>query len=231
MLNFYNYIVKIFLPYRQGKIIKAKELLEKLETLPLESRGSFSAAVLTLSKLGAAEAVSKMIIDSDFAVRVNALKAIRKHLLDNFEKDVIGMLLDKEAEVRVAAAKTLSAFGNQKHYELIKTFHIQNIETQGLTIETFVNYSDIYDSYEYMMSQVLSNNEKVQESVDNWFAKAFKHDILLPWIIEAYEKNSFEVKREFEKRFADFLTRLFGDKRYGYRFKLAYVVEKEESDY
>jgi hypothetical protein len=207
-----------------------KELLDKLNTLPIESRGSFSAAVLTLSKLGAVEAVSKMVSDSDFAVRVNALRAIRKHLLDNFEKDIVGMLLDKEPEVRVAAVKTLSAFGNTKHYDLVRAFHEQNIDTQGLTIDSFTNYSDIYDSYEFMIEQILSNNFKVQEAVSQWFIKAFKHDILLPWIIKAYENSSFEVRRTFERSFAPFLQRLFGDPKYGYRFKLVYIMEEENSD-
>ncbi|MCV6609053.1 MAG: HEAT repeat domain-containing protein [Campylobacterales bacterium] len=199
--------------------------------MPLESRGSFSAAVLTLPKLGAAEAINYMIKDSDFAVRINALKAIRKHLIDNFEKDVVGMLLDKEAEVRVAAVKTLSAFGNTKHYELIKTFHLQNEATQPLTIESFVNYSDIYDSYEFMMGQILSSNRKILDTVSEWFVKAFKHDILIPWIIEAYDKSPHHVKRAFEISFAPFLQRLFGDPKYGYRFKLIYILEKENGDY
>lgn len=199
--------------------------------MPIESRGSFSAAVLTLSKLGAAEAINYMIKDSDFAVRINALKAIRKHKIENFEKDVIGMLLDKESEVRVAAVKTLAAFGNTKHYELIKTFHVQNVATQPLTIDSFVNYSDIYDSYEFMLSQILNENEKIRTAVSEWFAKAFKHDILLEWIINAYDNSPFEIKRAFEISFAPFLPRLFGDKKYGYRFKLAYIAEETNSDY
>lgn len=211
--------------------MNAQELLEKLSTMPEESRGSFSAAILTLSKLGAAEAAHTMLRDNNFAVRINALKAIRKHNLDTYEKEIISLLLDNDTEVRLAAVKTLSSFGNAKHFELIKTFFIQNPESQGLLADIFINFSDIYDSYELMMGQILSPHEKVRESVGDWFAKAFNHDILLPWILQAYNNSSFNIKRAFEITFAPFLPKLFGDKKHGYRFKLVYVLEKVGNDF
>ena len=204
--------------------MNVEEFLKQLNKLPEEGRGSFSTGVLDLTKLAAAEAVPAMINDANFAVKINAIKAIRKYQLDLYEKELIQSLLDDAFEVKVAAIKTLASFGNIKHYPLIKTFYLEQPQARPLLIDAFINYSDTYEVYEFILGELTEEDEKIREAVVNWFTKAFGHHILLPWIVKAYHNAPFPVQRAFERHFADQLPALFQDERYGYRFKVAYLT-------
>lgn len=206
--------------------MNAEEFLKQLGKLAEENRGSFSAGVLDLTKLAAAEAVRVMIGDANFAVKINAIKAVRKYQLDLYEKELIQTLLDDAFEVKVAAIKTLASFGNIKHYPLIRTFYQEQPQARPLLIDSFVNYSDTYEVYEFVLGELVSDDEKIREAVVNWFTKAFGHDILLPWIVKAYHNAPFPVRRAFERSFTGQLPALFNDELHGYRFKVAYLTGK-----
>ncbi len=204
----------------------AKEFLGQLNALPTEARAAYSATVLTLSKLSAAEAIEPMLGDLDFAVRINAIKAVRKHGLDIFEKRLIELLLDKEPEVQVAAAKTLCSFGKSEHFKLIRAFYGEYPHLRSLVIDSFVNFSDTYEAHAFIFMQLDSTDERIRASAQEWFEKAFDRDILLPWIADAYEEAPLSLQFHFERHFAHRLDRLFEHPRLGYRFKLAWLARK-----
>lgn len=205
--------------------MKPEEFLSKLNKLPEDSRGSFSTAVLSLSKVGAAEAVRSMLSDPNFAVKVNAIKAIRKYQLTIYERELMQSLLDESHEVRVAAIKTIASFGNFAHYKLLRAFYDEHPETRTLIIDSFSNYSDHEEVYPFVLSQITSPNQKVQDVVVEWFEKAFGHSILIPWIANAYMKVPFPAKRAFEKFFSKQLPALFYDERMAYRLKLCHLIQ------
>jgi len=196
--------------------------------LPKDERIELSKKLTGFSKLAAAEACIKMLKDKEDLVRINALKAIRHHALDNFEKDIIAMLTAPSEQVRISAIKTLASFGKNEHFALVKTYYEENEPAKEAIIESFVNYSDFYPAYEFMLSQLESKSQKIQKACIDWFSKAFKRDILVPWIVESYKNSPFKIKRLFERKFYKHLPKLFFDKVYGYRFKLAFLVELGE---
>ena len=210
--------------------MKPEEFLSKLNKLPEESRGSFSTAVLSLSKVGAAEAVRSMLADPNFAVKVNAIKAIRKYQLSLYEKELMQALLDQSYEVKIAAIKTIASFGNFAHYKLLRAFYDEDPSARPLIIDSFSNYSDHEEVYPFVLSQIVSTSEKVQEVVVEWFDKAFSHSILLPWIINAYIQVPFPAKRRFETSFIKHLPALFYDERVAYRFKLCHLIETRKHE-
>ena len=204
----------------------AKAFLDQLTKLPTESRAAFSATALGLSKLSAAEAVGPMLADPDFAVKINAIKTIRKHALDLYEKPLIELLLDRESEVQVAAAKTLCSFGKSEHFKLIRAFYGEYPHLRGLIIDSFVNFSDTYDAHAFMFSQLDSPVEKIAQSATEWFEKAMEREILIPWVVESYEESPPSLRFVFEQRFAHRLPLLFDHPRYGYRFKLIFLASQ-----
>jgi hypothetical protein len=206
--------------------MKPEDFLSKLNKLPHEARSSFSATVLSLSKIAAAEAIRSMLNDRNFAVKVNAIKAIRKNQLTIYERELLQLLMDDSIEVKIAAIKTLASFGDFKHFKLIKTFYLEQESGRPLLIESFSNYSDQESVYPFVLSQILDPHEKVRKEVIDWFNKAFKHNILLPWIINAYQNVDFNIKRTFENIFADDLPKLFNDPELGNRFKLSYIISR-----
>ncbi|MDQ1338914.1 MAG: hypothetical protein QG567_63 [Campylobacterota bacterium] len=206
--------------------MKPEEFLTKLNKLPEESRGSFSTIVLSLSKIAAAEAIRSMLKDNNFAVRVNAIKAIRKHQLKIYEKELMQSLLEDSFEIKIAAIKTIASFGDFKHYKLLKAFYDENQQAKSVILDSFSNYSDNEEVYYFILSQITSKDEKVIQIVKEWFKKAFEHDVLLPWIINAYISVPFEAKRVFEKTFLEYLPKLFYDNRVSYRLKLNYLLKK-----
>lgn len=210
--------------------MKPEEFLSKLNKLPEESRGSFSTAVLSLSKVGAAEAVRSMLGDPNFAVKVNAVKAIRKYQLTIYEKELMQALLDDSYEVKIAAIKTIASFGNFMHYKLLRAFYEEHHDARALIIDSFSNYSDHEEVYPFVLSQIVSPSDKVRGVVIDWFEKAFAHSILLPWIIKAYLEVPFAAKRQFEKSFIGHLPTLFYDERVGYRFKLCHLIESRKNE-
>ena len=210
--------------------MNSDEFLDKLRKLPDSTRGSFSVAVLNLPKVGAAQAIIPMLKDSNFAVKVNALKAIRKHKLDIFEKDILKLLIDEFTEVRIAAIKTLASFGNIKHFKLVKAFYEENQELKPLIVDSFANYSDSEEVYSFMLSQITNENNKIKKSAIEWFEKAFAHQILLPWIANSYHDADFKTKRFFENFFAKELPKLFYDERISYRLKLCYLKARSNNE-
>jgi len=90
--------------------------------------------------------------------------------------------------------------------------------------DAFFNYSDSYEVYEFMIRNIADDDEKVREVAAEWFTKAFGHDTLLPWLAKAYASAPFAVRRRFENLFHPFLPRLFHDRTYGYRFRLAWLT-------
>jgi hypothetical protein len=205
----------------------AKEFLKQLHGLPTESRAAYSATVLTLSKLSAAEAVEAMLGDVDFAVRINAIKAIRKHTLDLYEKQLIELLLDKEREVQVAAAKTLCSFGKPEHFKLIRAFFEEYPHVRALLIDSFVNFSDTYEAHSFIFSQLDCTDERIAQTAQEWFDKALDRDILLPWVADVYEEAPLALRFSFEKLFGHKLDRLFDHPRLGYRFKLVSLAQRQ----
>jgi hypothetical protein len=210
--------------------MNSDEFLEKLRKLPDNTRGSFSVAVLNLPKVGAAQAIIPMLKDSNFAVKINALKAIRKHKLDIFEQEILKLLVDEMVEVRVAAIKTLASFGNTKHFKLIKAFYEENKNLRHLIIDSFTNYSDSEEAYSFMLSQITQENDKIRNSAIEWFEKAFNHQILLPWIADSYYNANFKTKRFFENFFTKELPKLFYDERISYRLKLCYLKGRDNNE-
>lgn len=210
--------------------MKPEEFLSKLNKLPEETRGSFSTAVLSLSKVGAAEAVRSMLGDPNFAVKVNAIKAIRKYKLTIYEKELMHSLLDESHEVKIAAIKTIASFGNFAHYKLLRAFYDEHPDARALVIESFSNYSDHEEVYPFVLSQIVSPSQKISDVVVDWFDKAFTHSILLPWIVNAYLQVPFPAKRKFEKQFIQRLPTLFYDDRVSYRFKLCHLIESRKHE-
>jgi len=210
--------------------MKPEEFLSKLNKLPEESRGSFSTAVLSLSKVGAAEAVRSMLNDANFAVKVNAIKAIRKYQLTLYERELMQALLDNAYEVKIAAIKTIASFGNFSHYKLLRAFYEEHSDARALIIDSFSNYSDHEEVYPFVLSQIVSSNQKIRDVVIDWFNKAFEHQILIPWIANAYQRVPFEIKRAFEKCFSKQLPSLFYDDRIGYRLKLCYLIQSRNNE-
>jgi len=211
--------------------MNSDEFLDKLRKLPDSTKGSFSVAVLNLPKVGAAQAVIPMLKDSNFAVKVNALKAIRKHKLDVFKKDILKLLVDTIVEVRVAAIKTLASFGDIHYFELVKAFYNENKNLRPVIIDSFSSYSDYEKVYPFMLSQIVEENEKIKNSAIEWFEKAFEHQILLPWIVDSYVGADFKTKRFFEKIFAKELPKLFYDERISYRIKLCYLKARSNNEF
>lgn len=204
----------------------SKEFLDQMAKLPKENRANFSRQILDLTKLSVAEVAPKLIKEKDIFIKINALKAIRKHGLDLLEKDILALLLDKDEEVRTSAIKTIASFGKKEHFNLVKSFYTENKHLRPRLIDSFLNYSDFYYSYEFMMNELLSDDENVRKSSLEWFSKALSRDILLPWIQESYANASFEAKRAFELAFDDDLPKLFLDPKFGYRFKLSYLDKR-----
>ncbi|MGE4295766.1 MAG: HEAT repeat domain-containing protein [Campylobacterales bacterium] len=206
--------------------MNAKQFLERLWALSDDAKGPFSATVMKLPKLAAAEAIAVMLNDSDFGVRINAIKAIRKFELDLFEKELIKLLIDPEDEVRVAAVRTLCSFGKTEHFRLVRAFYDEYAALRPLIIDSFVNFSDTYEAHAFIFSQLDSTNEKIRESALEWFEKAFDHDIFLPWIATLYDEAPFTLRRVFEESFAHRLKLLFSDPKHGYRFKLIWLAKR-----
>ncbi|MGP1561422.1 MAG: HEAT repeat domain-containing protein [Helicobacteraceae bacterium] len=205
----------------------AKEFLDKMSALPSSGRISFSKNITDLTKLAVVEAAAGLLKFKEEPVRINALKAIRQHGLDNFEKEIIAMLVDNSAEVKLSAIKTLASFGKREHFALVKTYYAENRAAQEAMIDVFVNYSDYYPAYEFMLGELTSPLPKVKQAAADWFRKAFKRDILLPWILESYKNSPFSAKRLFETEFNAFLPKIFGDETYGYRLKLAFITGRQ----
>lgn len=203
--------------------MNAKEFLKRLNSLTIEARAPFSGTVLNLSKLSCAEAVQPMLSDSDFGVRINALKAIRKHTLDIYEKEIISLLIDPSEEVKIAAIRTLASFGKANHYRLIKAFYDEFVHLRPMIVDSFVNYSDMFEAHKLMFELIDSSNEKLKKSAYEWFKKALTKDIFAPWIVQLYEDAPFTLRWSFEEQFASDLMLLFDDKNNGYRFKLVYL--------
>ena len=124
----------------------------------------------------AREIVPTLLKDADFAVTVNGLKAIRQHRLEGFEKELIQLLLDDSSEVKVAAIRTLASFGDPRHYQLVRTFFEENPGARSLIIDSFVNYSDTFETYPFMMQKLTDADEKVRQAAETWYEKAFRHD-------------------------------------------------------
>ncbi|GHS85872.1 hypothetical protein FACS1894103_7300 [Campylobacterota bacterium] len=204
----------------------ADEFLNQLKSVSAQTRSAFSAGVLSLPKLAAAAAIPVMLKDSDFGVKVNALKAIRKFELDIYEKELIRMLLDSEDEVRVAALKSLCSFGKKEHFKLAKTFYEENSSLRYLLIDSFVNFSDLYEAHSFIFNQLDSTNAKIRENAVEWYEKAFDRDIFLPWIEAIYDEAAWSLKMIFEEQFAHRLKLLFNNAKYGYRFKLIYLAKR-----
>jgi len=205
--------------------MKPEEFLSKLNKLPDASQGSFSTAVLSLSKLGAAEIVPQMLKNPNFAVKVNALKAIRKYQLTIYEREIMQCLLDESLEVKIAAIKTLASFGNFDHFPLVRAFFDEEPRVRASIVDSFSNYSDRPEIYPFIFRQLSSTDAKVQETAQEWFDKALKHTVLHPWILQAYKAGDFPSRRIFEKLFTPQLPVLFNDPEVGYRLKLCYLVE------
>lgn len=204
--------------------MNAEEFLKRLNSITIEARAPFSGTVLNLSKLSCAEAVKPMLNDSDFGVRINALKAIRKYELDIYEKEIIALLIDQSQEVQVAAIKTLSSFGKSEHFKLVKAFYDENTHLRAMIVDSFVNYSDLFDAHKLMFELIDSGNERLRKSAIDWFSKALTKEIFSSWIIKLYEDAPFTLRWSFEERFALDLKPLFDDKTHGYRFKLIYLA-------
>jgi hypothetical protein len=209
--------------------MKPEDFLSKLNKLPEEARASFSASILSLSKVAAAEAIRPMLHDANFGVKINAIKAIRKNQLNIYERELLQLLIDDSFEVKIATIKTLASFGDFKHFKLIKTFYLEQTTSRHLIIDSFTNYSDQEDVYPFILAQILDPHEKVRQEAIAWFSKAFKHNILLPWILSAYKEVDFNLKRTFENIFADDLPKLFHDTDVGNRFKLSYIISRRSS--
>lgn len=205
--------------------MNAKEFLHRLNSLPIESRASFSATVISLGSLAAAEAVQSMLKDSDFGVKINALKAIRTHKLHIYEKEIIALLIDPVDEVKVAAIRTLASFGNANHFRLIRAFFDEYAHLKALIIDSFVNFSDMFEAHKFMFMLLDSSNDKIKTSAVEWFQKALKQQVFVEWIATLYDEAPFTLREAFEKQFARDLKLLFDDKRHGYRFKLIYLKE------
>ena len=117
---------------KKGSLIKPVEFLTKLNKLPQDARGSFSTAVLTLSKVASAEVIRVMLKDENFAVKINAIKAIRKHNLTVYETHLMKLLLDESFEVKIASIRTLASFGDARHYKLLQAFYMENEKARHL---------------------------------------------------------------------------------------------------
>ncbi|MDR3347362.1 MAG: hypothetical protein LBN32_01975 [Helicobacteraceae bacterium] len=205
----------------------AGEFLSQLNAISNASRGVFSGGVLRLSKLSAAEAIGAMLKYDDFAVKINAIKAIRKFELDLYEKELIKLLIDNSEDVRVAALKSLCSFGKKEHFKLAKAFYNENVPLRYMIIDSFVNFSDQYEAHVFMFNQLDSANEKIKNCALEWFEKAFDRDIFLPWISSIYDEAPYSLRYIFEDHFAHRLKLLFGHPQHGYRFKLIYLAKKE----
>lgn len=203
--------------------MNAKEFLERLNALDIEARAPFSSMVLNLSKLSCAEAVAVMLKDSDFGVRINALKAIRKHELDLYEKDIIALLIDPSEEVKVAAIRTLASFGKAEHFKLVKAFYDEYAHLRVMIVDSLVNYSDNYEAHKLMFELIDSSNDRLKQAANDWFKKALTKEIFVPWILDLYENAPFTLRWSFEEQFGKDLILLFDDKNNGYRFKLIYL--------
>lgn len=206
--------------------MNAKQFLERLWTLSEDAKGPYSATVMKLPKLAAAEAIAVMLNDADFGVRINAIKAIRKFELDVYEKELIGLLIDPEEEVRVAAVRTLCSFGKSEHFRLVHAFYEESVALRPLIIDSFVNFSDTYEAHAFIFAQLDSPVEKIRESALEWFEKTFDHDIFLPWIATLYDEAPFVLRQAFEEAFAHRLKLLFNDPKHGYRFKLIWLAKR-----
>ncbi|GHV05058.1 hypothetical protein AGMMS50229_07530 [Campylobacterota bacterium] len=204
----------------------ATDFLKQLRSISLDSRAAFSASVISLPKLAAAEAVAAMLKDSDFGVRINAIKAIRKFELDIYEKELILLLIDPEDEVRVAALKSLCSFGKSEHFKLAKAFYEENSSLRHLVIDSFVNFSDLYDAHLFIFNQLDSTNEKIRQNAEEWFEKMLGKDIFQPWIADIYEESPWSLRLIFEEIFSHRLNLLFNNAKYGYRFKLLYLIKR-----
>ncbi|MDR0747681.1 MAG: hypothetical protein LBE89_07300 [Helicobacteraceae bacterium] len=204
----------------------AEQFIKQLNALPPEARGGFSATALTLSKLAAAEAVAHLIKDDDFAVRISGVKAIRKFELDIYEKDIIRLLLDRSNEVKAASFKSLASFGKPEHFKMAKAFYEENKQLRSIVIDSFVNYSDIFEAHLFMFNQLDNANQKIRESANNWFEKAFDKEIFLPWIEDIYDRAPWSLRLIFEESFAHRLKQMFSSWKHGYRFKLLYLIKR-----
>ncbi|MDR1452234.1 MAG: hypothetical protein LBI57_07920 [Helicobacteraceae bacterium] len=204
----------------------AETFLSQLNAISVDKRAAFSQTVMKLSKLAAAEATRSMLEDGDFGVRINALKAIRHFGLDIYEKTLIRLLLDDEAEARIAALKSLCSFGKAEHFKLARAFYEENVNLRPNIIDSFVNFSDLYEAHSFIFQLLDSSDEKIRQCAINWFDKAFERDIFLPWIGRIYEESAWSLRLAFEEIFARRLRALFTNRRYGYRFKLVWLADR-----
>ncbi|MDR0665528.1 MAG: hypothetical protein LBF86_08445 [Helicobacteraceae bacterium] len=208
------------------RAMTAEAFLTQLNSISADKRAAFSQTVLKLSKLAAAEATRSMIEDSDFGVKISALKAIRRFELDIYEKQLIALLLDDEPEVRVAAFKSLCSFGKAEHFKLARAFYDENADLRPIIIDSFVNFSDQYEAHSFIFHHLDSSNEKIRARAIDWFEKAFDREIFLPWIEQIYEESAWSLRLAFEDIFARRLKALFSSARYGYRFKLVWLAKR-----
>ncbi|MDR2905857.1 MAG: hypothetical protein LBU73_07885 [Helicobacteraceae bacterium] len=206
----------------------AREFLTNLAAAPLESRSALAQTILALPTLAAAEAIAPMLSDHDFGVRVAALKAIRHFKLDNYEVDILRLLLDREDAVRIAAFKSLCSFGKPRHYEIARKFYEENPSLRAIAIDSFVNFSDLYEAHAFLFSLLDSRDQKIRAAAHEWFDKALDRAIFAKWIAKIYEDSAWNLRRLFECKFAPKLKILFDSAEFGYRFKLVFLQNSGE---
>ena len=202
------------------------DFLKKFRRLKPDARLPYSSTILSLKDTEIiTAAVTEFLACDEIVIKINGIKAIRKHRLESFHAEVMKYILSEMMELKVAAAKTLASFAKEQDFKVLKVLYQETPDIQNLIIDSFSSFANFPYFYDFMMSQLHNKAEGVFDKVRDFLNFALYKEHLKPMVAASYESTDFATKRLFEMTFVNDLPQLFEFDNIAARLKLIYIVE------
>ena len=219
-------MVKWYYNYDKIPFMNEDDFLKKFRRLKPDARVPYSSTILSLKNSDIVQvAVKEFLACDELMIKLNGIKAIRKHRLENFHTEVMKYILSETLELKVAAAKTLASFGKEQDFKVLKALYTEYPSIQHLIIDSFSSFSNFAYFYDFIIKQLHNSTEGVFEKVRDFLNFALHKAHLKSMVAASYEQSDFATKRLFEITFAQDLPQLFEFATIAPRLKLAFLVE------
>ena len=219
-------MAKYYYNYDKMSFMKEENFLKKFRRLNPDARAAYSNIILSLKNTKIVqEAVQEFLACEELIIKLNAIKAIRKHRIEIFHAEVMKYILSETLELKVAAAKTLASFGKEQDFKVLQVLYSETPNIQHLIIESFSSFSNFAYFYDFLILELHNQTEGVFEKVRDFLNFALYKEHLKAMLASSYESSNFATKRLFETTFIKDLPQLFEFESIATRLKLIYILE------